>query len=71
MDNHKENALLSIRETAAQLGNIAEVTVRSWIQQGRLPSVNLGRRVFIHHETVKTIQRSGLDAVDPAKADVH
>lgn len=70
MDNQKENALLSIREAAAQLGRIAESTVRSWIHQGRLPTVNLGRRRFIHRETVETVQRLGLDAVDPEKAEV-
>ncbi|MBU2648149.1 helix-turn-helix domain-containing protein [bacterium] len=67
MDNQKENALLSIREAAAQLGKIAESTVRSWIYQGRLPIVNLGRRVFIHSETIEAVQRLGLDAVDPQK----
>ena len=38
-------------------------TVRSWIFQGKLPVVKIGRMVFIRKEGLEKIEMEGLEAV--------
>ena len=38
-------------------------TVRSWIFQGKLPVVKIGRMVFIRKEVLEKIEMEGLEAV--------
>tara|TARA_B100001179_G_C18293001_1_gene276169 strand:+ start:30 stop:236 length:207 start_codon:yes stop_codon:yes gene_type:complete len=35
-------------------------TVRSWIFQGKLPVVRIGRKVFIRREVLEKIEKEGL-----------
>jgi hypothetical protein len=37
--------------------------VRSWIFQGKLPVVKIGRMVFIRKEVLEKIEMEGLEAV--------
>ena len=36
-------------------------TVRSWIFQGKLPVVRIGRKVFIRREVLEKIEMEGLE----------
>ena len=54
--------LLTITETQARL-RVSMPTIRSWIHQGRLPVVRLGRRVLIHESVLEKIVNEGLDSV--------
>ena len=54
--------LLTTTETQARL-RVSMPTIRSWIHQGRLPVLRLGRRVFIHESVLEKIVREGLDSV--------
>ena len=38
-------------------------TVRSWIFQGKLPVVKIGRMVFIRKEVLEKIEMEGLESV--------
>ena len=38
-------------------------TVRSWIFQGKLPVIKIGRMVFIRKEVLEKIEMEGLEAV--------
>jgi len=62
---HK-GSLLSIDESERELP-VKKSTIRSWIQQNRLPVIRLGRRVFIKRETIERLLKEGLDAVEPDK----
>ena len=55
--------LFTTKEAHEQL-RVSMPTIRSWIHQGRLPVVRLGRRVFIHESVLEKIIREGLDSVD-------
>ena len=54
--------LFTTKEAHEQL-RVSMPTIRSWIHQGRLPVVRLGRRVFIHESVLEKIIREGLDSV--------
>ena len=55
-------ALYKIDEVADLL-NIKASTLRSWILQGKLPVVKLGRAVRIRSDVVEGILNSGLEGV--------
>jgi len=38
-------------------------TVRSWVFQGKLPVVRVGRKVFIRREVLEKIEMEGLESV--------
>ena len=42
---------------------VSLATVRSWIFQGKLPVVKIGRMVFIRKEVLEKIEMEGLEAV--------
>ena len=42
---------------------VSLATVRSWILQGKLPVVKVGRMVFIRKEVLEKIEMEGLEAV--------
>ena len=42
---------------------IKMATVRSWIFQGRLPTVRLGRKVLVKESILERISEGGLEAV--------
>ena len=42
---------------------VSLATVRSWIYQGKLPVVKIGRMVFIRKEVLEKIEMEGLEAV--------
>ena len=42
---------------------VSLVTVRSWIFQGKLPVVKIGRMVFIRKEVLEKIEMEGLESV--------
>ena len=42
---------------------VALATVRSWIFQGKLPVVKIGRMVFIRKEVLEKIEMEGLESV--------
>jgi excisionase family DNA binding protein len=46
--------LISVREVAAQLG-VSTWTVRTWLRQGRVPFVKLGRRVLLKSDDVEAL----------------
>ena len=41
---------------------VSLATVRSWIFQGKLPVVKIGRMVFIRKEVLEKIEMEGLEA---------
>ena len=41
---------------------VSLATVRSWIFQGKLPVVKIGRMVFIRKEVIEKIEMEGLEA---------
>ena len=42
---------------------VSLATVRSWIFQGKLPVVKIGRMVFIRREVIEKIEMEGLESV--------
>ena len=42
---------------------VSLATVRSWIFQGKLPVIKIGRMVFIRKEVLEKIEMEGLEAV--------
>lgn len=42
---------------------VSLATVRSWIFQGELPVVKIGRMVFIRKEVLEKIEMEGLESV--------
>ena len=42
---------------------VSLATVRSWIFQGKLPAVKIGRMVFIRKEVLEKIEMEGLESV--------
>lgn len=48
-------ALVSIRDAAPRLG-LSEPALRAHLQRDNLPSVRLGRRVFIHAATLRRLE---------------
>ena len=42
---------------------VSSATVRSWIFQGKLPVVKIGRMVFIRKEVLEKIEMEGLESV--------
>ena len=42
---------------------VSLATVRSWIFQGKLPVVKIGRMVFIRKEVLEKIEMEGLESV--------
>ena len=43
--------------------SVSLATVRSWIFQGKLPVVKIGRMVFIRKEVLEKIEMEGLESV--------
>ena len=61
-DDIGKGELISIKEMLTHLP-VAEVTIRSWIFQRRLPVTRLGRRIFVRRETLEKLMREGLEAL--------
>jgi excisionase family DNA binding protein len=61
MDNSQK--IFTVEETAQEL-RVKIPTIRSWIFNGRLPVVRMGRRVFVHAEIIEKALKEGLDAVN-------
>jgi excisionase family DNA binding protein len=61
-----KEALIAVNEIEMEVP-VKKSTIRSWIQQNRLPVVRLGRRVFVKRETIEKILTEGLDSVDTSK----
>jgi len=61
-DDIGKGELISIKEMLTHLP-VAEVTIRSWIFQRRLPVTRLGRRVFVRRETLEKLMQGGLKAL--------
>jgi len=61
-DDIGKGELISIKEMLTYLP-VAEVTIRSWIFQQRLPVTRLGRRVFVRRETLEKLMQGGLKAL--------
>jgi len=61
-DDIGKGELISIKEMLTHLP-VAEVTIRSWIFQQRLPVTRLGRRVFVRRETLEKLMQGGLKAL--------
>jgi excisionase family DNA binding protein len=57
MNNNSEN--LSVPEAAAFV-NLKPSTIRAWILQRRIPSVKLGRRVFIRRQDLDALLVSSM-----------
>ena len=60
MENNQK--ISTIPETAKEI-RMTESAVRAWVLNNRIPVVRIGRRVFIHQETIKKILSEGLEAV--------
>jgi excisionase family DNA binding protein len=58
-----EKSLCSVDETE-QIVPVKKSTLRSWILQGKLPVVRLGRRIFIKYEIIQLLLDEGLEAVE-------
>ena len=56
-------ALFTPKEAQEQL-RVSMSTIRSWIHQGKLPMVRLGRRVLIQESVLEKIVTEGLEAVE-------
>ena len=56
-----EHKNLTIPETAAAL-RVKESTIRSWLFDGRLPAIRMGRLVFVPTEAVKKAQIEGINS---------
>ena len=54
----KDQTHYSISESAEIL-RVKEPTIRSWISQEILPTIRIGRRVFIKNETIDGILENG------------
>ena len=54
--------LFTATEAQARL-RVSMPTIRSWIHQGKLPVVRLGRRVMVHESVLEKIVQEGLKAV--------
>tara|TARA_R100001530_G_scaffold32410_1_gene25473 strand:+ start:272 stop:721 length:450 start_codon:yes stop_codon:yes gene_type:complete len=61
-DDIGKGELISIKEMLTYLP-VAEITIRSWINQRRLPVTRLGRRVFVRRETLEKLMQGGLKAL--------
>jgi excisionase family DNA binding protein len=51
----QQNKHLSVQEVSAMFG-VSVDAVRGWIQRGTLPSVKLGRRVFVERSAVENLK---------------
>ena len=58
--------LFKIEEVSERL-NVSASTVRSWIDQKKIPVTRLGRAVRIRSDIVDKIIKSGLDLNDSVK----
>ncbi len=58
--NEPKEALLYDRVAAAHALGISTASLDSLIKAGRIPTVKLGRRVFVHLDTLKKIAAEGL-----------
>ena len=68
-DNAGHSDLLTVAETAARLGK-SERTIRRYISAGRLPTVDLGGRVYIQGAALPVDRRLAGEVVQPgANAD--
>ncbi len=65
MSAQPSDRLFSLKETAEQL-SCSDISVRRWIQQGRLPFVRVGRLVRIRQSDLDACVRLGLC---PAEVD--
>ena len=61
-DDIGKGELISIKEMLTYLP-VAEITIRSWINQRRLPVTRLGRRIFVRRETLEKLMQGGLKAL--------
>ena len=52
--------LLSLSDPELQRVPVKLSTWRSWIHQGRIPVIHVGRRVFIRQSTLEEIVSKGL-----------
>lgn len=49
--------ILDVPTAAKALGGMGESTLRRWIATGKVPTVRLGRRVFIRPESLRELIR--------------
>ena len=61
-DDIGKGDLFSVKEMAKHLP-VAEITIRKWILERRLPVTRLGRRIFVRRETLEKLKREGLEAL--------
>ena len=59
-----QQKIFTVEETAQAL-RVKQPTIRSWILNKRLPVIRLGRKVFVHGETIEKALKDGLEAVTP------
>ena len=62
LDDLKNSTLIPVMLVPERLP-VSLATVRSWIFQGKLPVVKIGRMVFIRKEVLEKIEMEGLEAV--------
>ena len=51
--------LFSVPETA-KAWSVSRHSIRKWIHEGRIPTVRMGRRVFVKESTIASIIENGL-----------
>ena len=62
LEDLKNSSLISAMLVPERIP-VSLATVRSWIFQGKLPVVKIGRMVFIRKEVLEKIEMEGLESV--------
>lgn len=63
-----QDKLHSIESAAEWLGGVSPWSIRSWLSQGRLQRIKVGRRTMIRESELEKFVRAGSESEEPNPA---